>query len=155
MKIVFLRKLVPSPRRRRKIAPPIRRRLSHAIFVITCRFPDIPISLRIITRRSRFLEPSMLTGCVVDNKIKNNLQTAFMTLCDENVNILDASIGFVNLLIIGYVVAHITLWAFKDWRNPYDVNSQVVKIIKLGNETGQVAPAVAVGIFEACWVDLV
>jgi hypothetical protein len=31
----------------------------------------------------------------------------------------------------------------------------MVKVIDLGNQTRNVSPAVAIGIFEACWVDLV
>ena len=41
------------------------------------------------------------------------------------------------------------------WRHPYDVNAQLLEVVKLRGDTLNVAPAITVGIKERGWIDLV
>ena len=41
------------------------------------------------------------------------------------------------------------------WRHPYDINAQLLEVVKLRGDALDVAPAVAVGIKKRGWIDLV
>lgn len=61
-----------------------------------------------------------LTG-VIYYQVKQNLGSAFMTSFDQLLHMLDSSVGLMNGAIIGNVVSHVALRAFKDRIKPESI----------------------------------
>jgi hypothetical protein len=91
---------------------------------------------------------------VIDDEIHDELHATFLDLFDEIVNIFQRSIAWVDILVVGNVIAHVSLRALVDWRHPYHINTQVFQIVKLLCDARNIAPAVVVGVFERGGVHL-
>jgi hypothetical protein len=58
-------------------------------------------------------------------------------------------------LVVADVVAVVVLGARVDRREPDDVDTQRLEVVEVVDDPAQVAHAVAVGVGEAAWIDLV
>jgi len=99
---------------------------------------------------------------MIDYKIHHQLHPSFLQLRDQVVDVFNGAINGVYSLIIGYIVSHVLLWTFVDygaqrmtderkkaqltWRNPYYVNTQIFKVIKLRNDPFNIPPAITVAV---------
>ncbi|KAH7213218.1 putative general alpha-glucoside permease [Fusarium oxysporum] len=54
----------------------------------------------------------------------------------------------MDILEVRYIIAHIDLGTFVVWRNPDNVDAEVLDIVKLGDNTGNIANAITIGVFE-------
>ena len=72
----------------------------------------------------------MLKTCVIDNKIHDQLHTPGLYLGYEGFHVLEVSILFVNVFIIPDIISHIVLWRIIYGREPDQINTQVLEIVK-------------------------
>ena len=87
-------------------------------------------------------------------KSRMTLDPPAVRLGEEAVEILARAIGGLDLLVVGGVVA-VVARRLEDRHQPERVDAQVLEIVELRGEAGEVADAVAVGIGEAAHEDLV
>lgn len=134
---------------------PIIRRLAIPLLVIPRRLPHIPIAVLIILRAARLLEPLMLVTRMVHDQIHEQLHAPIMTALDESLDVRDRAVFFGNAVVIGDVVAHVHLGRLVRRTEPDDVHADVLDVVQLGDDAGDVADAVIVGVFEGGGPDLV
>lgn len=97
----------------------------------------------------------MLIGGVIDNQVEDDSHFSVMNLLYKALAIFESSIGLMDILEVRYIIAHIDLGTFVVWRNQDNVDAEVLDIVKLGDNTGNIANAITIGVFEGCRVDLV
>ncbi len=96
----------------------------------------------------------MFLGCVIDDKVHDQLHITLLHFFDEVVDISQGAIHGVDILIIGNIVAHICLWALVDRRYPYYVHAEVLEVVKLLGDAWDISPSIAICVEEGCWIDL-
>jgi hypothetical protein len=94
-----------------------------------------------------------VTG-VIDHKIQNQLHASLVTCLNEILHIFHSTIGRQHLLIIGYIIAHIVHGRVIHRRQPHHIDAQRVKVGDFLNYTGDITPAITVGVIKRCWIDL-
>ena len=102
-----------------------------------------------------FAEPLVLVGGVVHHQIEYELHAAGVALADQLVAVRHRPELGQDGAVVGYVVAVVVVGRGEERREPQRVDAQLRKVVQLGDDAGQVAHAVAVGIEKAARVDLV
>ena len=117
--------------------------------------PDVIVVIGVVTAFQRFPEPEMLIGAVVWYQIQDQRDTPVFGFPNECLHILHGAHGRINGPVVGHIVAVIHLGRLAYRRQPDAINAQFCQIVQPGNDAGQVAYTVAVGILEAFGVNLV
>jgi len=97
----------------------------------------------------------MFVGSMVYHEIENQSHTAGMAGFDQVLDIGDGSVGCVDGFVVRDVVAHVVLGTVVHWGEPYNVNSETVDVVDFGDDAGDVAESVTVGVVVGSGVDLV
>ena len=97
----------------------------------------------------------MLIGSMVDNKIQNDPDTMLVSLFDQLIHVLVTSEARVDFTVITDIVTVVVLWRVKNRAEPDHIDPKVLKVGELFNNTLEIAEAVAVGILEASWINLI
>jgi hypothetical protein len=69
--------------------------------------PEIPVSLRILERRSTLKEPGVLVGGMVRHKIEDHFEAATVRLFKENLEVVERTEDGIDVAIVGDVIAKI------------------------------------------------
>ena len=155
VEVVFLGVGVPGPGWAGEVAAPVCWGDAEAGGVESGGFPDVPVSLGVGFGGAGFEEPGVEGRGVVDYEVEDELHAAGVAGVDEGVDVGEGAVAGVDGLVVGDVVAHVFLGGFEHGREPDDVDAELVEVVDFGDEAGDVAPAVVVGVFEAGGVDLV
>ena len=96
-----------------------------------------------------------LVRSVVYDKIEDDPHAPFMGFRNKPLHILNRAVRRINVLVVRNVVSHIHLWRIIHGTDPNGINTDGSDVVEFGNYAIEIANAVAVGVFEACGVDLV
>src|SRR6201999_4321370 len=94
--------------------------------------PDVPISFRIIQRRSALAKPGMPVGRVIWNEIEDQLQAAAVSRVKQLIKVGHHSEYGVDPGVVGYIVAKISHRGRKDRGQPYRVDTKRLQIWQAG-----------------------
>ena len=81
---------------------------------------------------------------MVDNEIENDFHASSMCLVNESLNIVHGSVRAIYVLIIGDVIAHIHLRALIMRTDMDHINSEIVQVVELRNDAGDITNPVAI-----------
>ena len=105
--------------------------------------------------QARGLKPGMLIGGVVDDQFGDHLQAAAMRFVDELPKVLQRAVVGMYVGVVGNVVTVVAQWRRIERQQPDGVDAQLLDVIELLRQAGEVADAVAVGVVERLDVHLV
>ena len=97
----------------------------------------------------------MLAGSMVGNEVHQQLDIPAVRLGQQAIEVGERSIHRVDREIVGHVVAEIDHRRAVNRRKPNRVDTQMAKIIELGDHAGQIADAIAIGIEKRAHVHLI
>jgi hypothetical protein len=119
---------------------------------------------------------SYLIRCVIYHQVHDKPHASVVQSLDQRFNIRHGSIWRVNGTIVGNVIPHIDLWRFVDydgrnisshnltlsvvsefltWAQPDDIHAEVVEIVQLGHDAGDIPNPVSIAVGKRGWVYLV
>src|SRR6056297_1587039 len=78
-----------------------------------------------------------------------------MSTGDHLVEIVQRAEDRINVAVIRHVIAHVTLRRLEDWRQPDAVDTKGGNVRQAAGDPLQVAHAIAGGIHEGAWIDLI
>ncbi len=87
--------------------------------------------------------------------IHDDFQTTLMSLRHERIERCQVAEERVYIRIVSDVVAEVDHRRGVNGRKPDGIYPEPGKIVKFGNDAGEVADSIGVGVFEAAWVHLV
>lgn len=125
---------------------PVIRRMPIALLIKPGRLPDIPITVLIILRAPRLLEPLNLITSMVHHQIHQKLHTPVMAALDQFLDIRDRAVLIGDTVVVGNVISHIDLRRLVGRTEPDDIHAQLLDVVELGHDAGDVADAVIVGV---------
>ncbi len=109
--------------------------------------PHVEVALERAGRRAAgALEPGMLIGSVVEDQLGDDAQAAAVRLVDELAEVVQRADVGMDVGIIGDVISVVAAGRGADGQEPQCIDAQVLKVIELGGEAGEIADPVAVGI---------
>ena len=118
--------------------------------------PDIHVALRRAGRRQAGgLEPRMLIAGVIDDQLDHHLHVALVSGVEECLEIVQRSVGGIDIGVVGDVVAVIAQRRGEEWQKPDAGNAEVLQIVEPREQAGKIADAVAVRVGEGANVELV
>ncbi len=97
----------------------------------------------------------MLVGRVVADQLRDHAQAAAVRLADEDAGVAQGAVGGVDVGVIGDVVAVVEQRRWVEGQQPDRRDAQVLEVVQLLRQTGEVADAVVVAVEEGADVDLV
>src|SRR6056297_3953580 len=97
----------------------------------------------------------MLVGGVIDDKLGDYLQAAPMRFRDEGLKVIHRSVGGVDRLEFGDVVAVVAQWRRIERKYPDGGGAQFLHVVEPAHEPGEIAYPVIVGVLEGLDVKLV
>jgi len=113
------------------------------------------VAVRIVFRLAALDEPSMLVAGVVDDQVEHQFHTALLDAFEQFVEVgHGAELGH-NFAVIANVVSVVGIGRVVMRTQPDHVDPEALDVVELGDDAFEVAYAVAVGVFERAWVDLV
>ena len=92
---------------------------------------------------------------VVDDEVEDDSNVATVAFLDEPFGVGERAISWIDVLVVGDIVAHIRLRAGIHGGNPYDIDAQVFQIVERGDDAWDIADPVSIRIFVAGRPDLV
>ena len=80
-----------------------------------------------------------------------------MLLClgDQAVHVVKIAEDWIDILVVGNIVAVVILRRTVDRGKPDGVDAQIFQIVKSADDAREIADAVAVGILKTLWVNLI
>jgi hypothetical protein len=72
-----------------------------------------------------------LVTAVVDDEIHDQLHAPLVTCILDLFPVLQSTISRVDLLIVGDIVTHVGLRRLVHWREPYDIDTELVQVRNL------------------------
>jgi hypothetical protein len=122
--------------------------------------PHVPVAARVVTTRPRSLEPRVQVRRVVQDQVEDHADTAAAGRLDEQLEVLHRPERRVDGAVVGDVVADVAAGRDVDRREPEALDAQrpvraVVEVVEPLDDPPQIADAVAVGVAEAAWIDVV
>ncbi len=150
--VVLLRHRVPGPVRGLGVGEDDARALVLLVGVA----PDVVVALLRARRRAPCrLEPRVLVGGVIDHQLGDHLQAALVRLRHEGAEVLARAVVLVHVAVVGDVVAVILERRRIERQQPHRVDAELLDVVELGGEAGEIADAVAVRVEERLDVQLV
>ena len=101
------------------------------------------------------LEPGVLVGGVVDDELDQDLHVALVCGGEEELEVFDGSIAGVDGGVVGDVVSVVTERRGEEGEEPEAGDAEILQVIEAGDETGEVADAVCVGVLKGTDVEFV
>ncbi len=105
-------------------------------------------------RRAR-LEPGVLVGGVVDDQLDHDLHVALVGGVEELLEVVERAVGGVDVDVVGDVVAVVAQGRGEEGQEPEAGDAEVLEVVEAGDQAGEVADAVAVGVLEGADVQLI
>lgn len=134
---------------------PVVGRVSVALLVILWRLPDIPVPKLIVLGASGLFEPLDLVTGMVHDKVHKELHPPVMASFDQRLDIGDRTVFISNAVVVGNVIAHVDLGGLVRRTEPDNVHPEVLDVVKLRDNTGNIANTVIIGVLVGSWPDLV
>ena len=103
----------------------------------------------------RALEPRMLVGGVVDHQLGDDAHAALVRGGDEVLHVGHRAVLGMDVAVVGDVVAVVAPRRGIERQQPDRVDAEIGDVVELGDQAGEVADAVVVGIEERLHVQLV
>src|SRR5580698_6648310 len=97
----------------------------------------------------------MLVGGVVDDKIHDDANATLVRFAGENVEVGKGAIHWIDILVVGYIVAEVELRGWTARCDPDGVDAQLMQVVEPGCNPAQVAEAVVVAVGKAARIYLV
>lgn len=155
VKVTLLCLLIPFPGTSTKVSSLTVGGLPVPIRIIFGWTPDVPVTLRVRLGRPGLFEPGMFKRSVADNKIEDCPHPTVMASFDELFSVSKSPVFVVDILIVRDIITHVILGIFVCWGYPEDVHPQVFQIVEGGDNTGEVAHSIAIGVFLTRRPDLI
>lgn len=92
---------------------------------------------------------------MVDDQVEDDFHTVGVAGIDEFLALIECSIGWVDVFVVGDVIAHVLLRRHIVWGEPYAVYAQGGYIGKFLNDASDVAHAILVLVEKGRWVNLI
>ncbi|MNM88468.1 hypothetical protein D3C81_1006850 [compost metagenome] len=92
---------------------------------------------------------------MIDNQVQNNLHSACVHLLQQLIEILHTSELFHDGLIVRDVIPVIIIGRLEDRTDPNHIDSEVVQIIKLGNDSLKITNTISIAVHETPRVNLI
>lgn len=150
MKILFVRSRQVFPNRAAEIGTPVCRKTPLRFI------PQIKeISIFSVRVLAGFPKPLMFVGTMVYDQIHQDIHAAFFCLCDQAFHVLHCAEAWINVVIIRDIVSFIGKRGAVAGRKPDDVDTQILQVIQLADNTGNITDPVAVGIIKTFRINLI
>ena len=118
--------------------------------------PDVEVALgRAGGREAGGLEPRVLVGGVVDDELDEDLHVAQVGGGEEALEVVDGAVAGMDVGVVGDVVAVVAEGRGEEGEEPEAGDAEVLEVVEAGDEAGEVADAVAVGVLKGADVQLV
>ena len=118
--------------------------------------PDIEIApARSRSGPARALEPGMLVGSMIQHHFRQNPDAAVVGLLQEILEIPQRSVGGMDVVVVGDVVAIVAPGRGKERQQPDRCDAQILKVIELLGKAAKVAHPVLVAVEEGTNVDFI
>ena len=101
------------------------------------------------------LKPRMLVRGVVDHQLGDDLEVALVGLAQEDLEVLERAVRRVHVVVVGDVVAVVPERAGIERQQPHRGHAQVLQVVELFGQPGEVADAVRVAVPERPDVQLI
>ena len=144
---VYLIDILPCPALEHTC--PVVRRAALAETPLLSGAPYVVVVVGAVLALLRGSEPRVLVGGVVNDKVHKYTHTALMRAVKHLLEDIEIAVIGVDVHIIGDVVAVVRVGRGIKRRKPYCIRPQTFDIIKLGENTPEIAYAVAVAVTEA------
>jgi hypothetical protein len=118
--------------------------------------PDVEVSLgRAWWGQARTLEPRVLVAGVVDDELDHDLHAALMGGVEDQLEVVQGTVAGIDVDVVGDVVAVVAQGRGEEGEHPEAGDAEVLQVVELGEEAGEIADAVCVGVHEGTDVELV
>ncbi len=111
--------------------------------------------VRVAAGHARLLEPAMLVGGMVEHQIHDNVDVTLVRFTQQAVKVLQITKLRVDGVIIRNVIAKVHVGGGGNGGEPDAVDAELLQVIEVLDDAGQVADAVRVGVLKGTRVDLV
>ena len=119
------------------------------------RVPAYFLSVSLQTYQSRALEPGVPVGGMVDHELGDHLQLSALGFLHETAEVLHGTEIGIDLAILGNVVAVVAARRGVERQQPERGDAEILQIVELVGQAGEVADAVVVAVGEGLDVQLV
>ena len=117
--------------------------------------PDVVVAIGIVFGFAALDEPAVFVAGVVDDEVDDEAHVALLDAFEQGVEVVHGAELFHDLAVVADVVAVVGVGRVVVGAEPDDVDAEVLQVVELGGDAGEVADSVAVGVFEGAGVDLV
>ena len=117
--------------------------------------PDEPVGILVALRLAAGLEPLMLLAGVAGHQIQQHPDALFMGRVKQADQILVGAVAGRHLFVVPHIVARILEGGIKAGVDPQCVAAQLLDIVQLFNDAGDVTDAIAVGIVKGLRINFV
>ncbi len=118
--------------------------------------PDVVVALgRALGRTPRRLEPRVLVGRVVDDELGDDAQVPAMRFLHELVKIGARTVGRMHVPVVGDVIPVVAQRRRVERQQPDGVDAEILDVVELLGQSGEIADPVVVGIEKRLDVQLV
>ena len=97
----------------------------------------------------------MPVGGVVEYQIHDDADIPLSGFCDKLVHILHGAVHFIDLVIVGNVIAVVCLRRAVDRRQPDRPDAEGFEVVQFTGDTLQISDPVSVRILEALDIDFI
>src|SRR5258708_19919795 len=86
---------------------------------------------------------------MVGHQLADDADATPVRLLDEGIGVPQRSEQWIDIRVVGDVVAVIAHWRWVERKQPYRVDAEVLQVWELFDETAKVAPAVRIAVIES------
>ena len=97
----------------------------------------------------------MLVGGVVQHQVHDDANAVLLRVLLHLVEVGERAIDRIDVFVVGNVVAEIDLRRGIAGRDPDGVDAELLQVVELGGDAGQIADAVIVAVGKAARIDFV
>ena len=101
------------------------------------------------------MEPGVLVAGVVDDELDHDLHAALVGGVEDLLEIVQGAVAGIDVDVVGDVVAVVAQGRGEEREQPEAGDAEVLEVVELGEQAGEVADAVCVGVHEGADVELV
>ena len=149
IELVRARQLLPAGSA--KIGPPVGGKLPLGILVPQVEEAAV-LSVRIL---AGLPEPLVLIRAVVDHQVHQDRHVSLLGLRDQLFHVFHGAESGVDRVVVRNIISLIRERRLVDRREPHNIDSQVLQVIQLADNTLEVPDPVSVAVHKALGVDLI
>ena len=92
---------------------------------------------------------------MVDDKFRYHLQSTLMCLLKKLLELCYSTIGWIDAVIVCYIVPIITQGRWVKGKHPYCGHSQFLQVVQLSHQSAEVTNAVSCAVAESLYMQLI